>query len=47
VGGGKVVHYGVLVYGLHGGPAEEVSLARFAQGVERKGIDYSVTSGIY
>lgn len=32
VGGGKVVHYGVLVYALHGGPVEEVSLARFAQG---------------
>jgi hypothetical protein len=31
VGGGKVVHYGVLVFALHGGPVEEVSLARFSQ----------------
>ena len=30
VGCGRVVHYGALVRGLHGGPVEEVSLARFA-----------------
>jgi len=30
VGRGKVVHYGALVRGLHGGPVEEVSLVRFA-----------------
>lgn len=29
VGCGRVVHYGAFVHGLHRGPVEEVSLARF------------------
>jgi Lecithin retinol acyltransferase len=32
VGNGKVVHYAGLAYGLHRGPVEEVSLARFSRG---------------
>jgi hypothetical protein len=32
VGCGKVVHYGAFVHGVHGGPVEEVSLARFTHG---------------
>ena len=32
VGGGKVVHYAGLAGGLHRGPVEEVSLARFTRG---------------
>jgi hypothetical protein len=32
VGNGKVVHYAGLCHGLHRGPVEEVSLARFACG---------------
>lgn len=32
VGDGRVVHYGSLTHRLPGGPVEEVSLARFAQG---------------
>ena len=32
VGGGKVVHYAGLAYGLRRGPVEEVSLARFSRG---------------
>jgi hypothetical protein len=32
VGDGRVVHYGSLTHSLAGGPVEEVSLARFAQG---------------
>jgi Lecithin retinol acyltransferase len=32
VGGGRVVHYGALAHGLHRGPVEEVSLARFTHG---------------
>ena len=32
VGCGRVVHYGAFVHGLHGGPVEEVSLARFTHG---------------
>jgi len=32
VGDGKVVHYAGLARGLHRGPVEEVSLARFADG---------------
>ena len=32
VGSGRVVHYGALVHGLHGGPVEEVSLASFTHG---------------
>jgi hypothetical protein len=32
VGGGRVIHYAGLAYGLRRGPIEEVSLERFAQG---------------
>lgn len=32
VGGGRVVHYAGLCRGVHRGPVEEVSLARFARG---------------
>ena len=32
VGCGRVVHYGAFVHGLHRGPVEEVSLARFTHG---------------
>ena len=32
VGCGSVVHYGAFVHGLHRGPVEEVSLARFTHG---------------
>jgi hypothetical protein len=32
VGCDRVVHYSALVRGLHGGPVEEVALARFTQG---------------
>lgn len=32
VGCGRVVHYGAFVHGLHWGPVEEVSLARFTHG---------------
>jgi Lecithin retinol acyltransferase len=32
VGDGKVVHYAGLCYGLHRGPVEEVTLARFGSG---------------
>ena len=32
VGGGRVVHYGALVHGLHRGPVEQVPLARFTHG---------------
>ena len=32
LGFGRVVHYGAFVHGLHGGPVEEVSLARFTHG---------------
>ena len=32
VGDGKVVHYAGLAHGLHRGPVEEVSLARFTDG---------------
>ena len=32
VGCGTVVHYGAFVHGLHRGPVEEVSLARFTHG---------------
>jgi Lecithin retinol acyltransferase len=32
VGCGRVVHYGALAHGLHRGPVEEVSLARFTHG---------------
>jgi hypothetical protein len=32
VGDGKVVHYAGLCYGIHRGPVEEVTLARFASG---------------
>ena len=31
-GNGRVVHYGSVTHGLPGGPVEEVSLERFAQG---------------
>ena len=32
VGCGRVVHYGAFVHGVHRGPVEEVSLARFTHG---------------
>jgi cell wall-associated NlpC family hydrolase len=32
VGGGRVIHYSGLAYGLRGGPVEVVSLERFARG---------------
>src|ERR1700738_1290689 len=32
VGDGKVVHYAGLAHGLHRGPVEEISLARFTDG---------------
>jgi hypothetical protein len=32
VGGGNVVHYAGLAYGLRSGPVEEVSLAHFSRG---------------
>jgi Lecithin retinol acyltransferase len=32
VGGGRVVHYGALVQGVHRGPVEQVSLAQFTHG---------------
>jgi hypothetical protein len=32
VGDGKVVHYAGLAHGLHRGPVEEISLARFTGG---------------
>jgi Lecithin retinol acyltransferase len=32
VGGGRVIHYAGLAYGLRRGPVEEVSLERFARG---------------